>query len=307
VVSGQRILVAAAQVSLVVNRWLVTGATGQLGSDVTAVLHMYGEETVACDRSTLDISSPESVEEVLTDAKPRVVINCAAYTAVDAAEKDEETAFLVNADGPDLVARWCYDNSARLVHVSTDYVFAGRASTPYDEDSAVAPKSAYGRSKAAGERAVLSSGAHAFVVRTAWLYGAVGGNFVKTIARLAATRETVDVVDDQVGAPTWSLHLARGLVALAASPSIPGIYHCTNAGEASWFVFTRAIFAEMGLDPARVQPTTTDAFPRPAPRPRYSVLSTDKWAAAGLPEMAHWRDALHEAFVAVGEELTEDS
>jgi dTDP-4-dehydrorhamnose reductase len=115
----------------------------------------------------------------------------------------------------------------------------------------------------------------------------------------------VKVVDDQIGAPTWSLHLARGLVALGASEAVPGIYHCTNAGEASWFVFTRAIFAEMGLDPARVEPTTTDAFPRPAPRPAYSVLSHAKWDAAGLPEMSHWRDALHEAFVAVGEDLTE--
>jgi dTDP-4-dehydrorhamnose reductase len=288
-----------------VSEWLVTGATGQLGNDVVAVLHMYGEDAVACDRTTLDITSPESVDAVLNDARPRVVINCAAYTAVDKAETDEEAAFLVNADGPDLLARWCYDNSARLVHVSTDYVFAGRASSPYDEDTPVAPKSAYGRSKAAGERAVLSSGAHAFVVRTAWLYGAVGGNFVKTMAKLAATREHVDVVDDQVGAPTWSLHVARGLVALGASQATPGIYHCTNEGEASWYVFTRAIFAEMGLDPARVRPTTTDAFPRPAPRPRYSVLSHHKWDAAGLPVMAHWRDALHEAFIAVGEEFTD--
>lgn len=286
-------------------RWLVTGATGQLGNDVVAVLHMYGEDAVACDRTMLDITSAESVEAVLSDTHPRVVINCAAYTAVDNAETDEEAAFLVNADGPDMLARWCYDNSARLVHVSTDYVFAGRASTPYEEDTPVAPKSAYGRSKAAGERAVLTSGAHAFVVRTAWLYGAVGANFVKTMARLAATREHVDVVDDQVGSPTWSLHVARGLVALAASPATPGIYHCTNEGEASWYVFTRAIFAEMGLDPARVRPTTTDAFPRPAQRPRYSVLSHHKWDSAGLPLMAHWRDALHEAFIAVGEEFTD--
>jgi dTDP-4-dehydrorhamnose reductase len=288
-----------------VTRWLVTGAAGAVGTDVVAVLSMYGEDVVGCDRKTLDVTSPDTVASVLEDARPDVVVNCAAYTAVDAAEEDEEAAFLVNADGPDLLARWCADHGARLVHVSTDYVFAGRASTPYDEDTPVAPRSAYGRSKAAGERAVLSSGADAFVVRTAWIYGAVGGNFVKTMARLARERETVSVVDDQVGAPTWSLHLARGLVALGVSSAAPGVYHCTSAGEASWFVFARAVFAELGLDPARVEPTTTDAFPRPAPRPAYSVLSDRRWRAAGLPEMAHWRDALHEAFVAVGEELAE--
>ena len=286
--------------------WLVTGAAGALGTDVVAVLSMYGEDVVGCDRHALDVTSAENVETVLDREAPEIVVNCAAYTAVDAAEKDEETAFLVNADGPDLLARWCADNGARLVHVSTDYVFAGRASTPYDEDAPVAPRSAYGRSKAAGERAVLSSGADAFVVRTAWVYGAVGGNFVKTMARLANEHEKVSVVDDQVGSPTWSLHLARALVALGVSNAPPGIYHCTSAGEASWFVFARAVFAELGLDPARIEPTTTDAFPRAAARPAYGVLSDRRWRAAGLPEMAHWRDALHEAFIAIGEELRGD-
>jgi dTDP-4-dehydrorhamnose reductase len=288
-----------------VSRWLVTGAAGQLGTDVCAVLKMYGEQLVPCDRDVLDITEPESVQSVLDRAQPDIVINCAAYTRVDEAESDEENAFCVNADGPDLLARWCYETGARMVHVSTDYVFDGEATTPYVEDTPVAPRSAYGRSKAAGERAVLTSGAQAWIVRTAWVYGAEGPNFVKTMARLSKSHDTVKVVDDQIGAPTWSLHLARGLVALGVSDAVPGIYHCTNAGEASWFVFTRAIFAEMGLDPARVEPTATDAFPRPAPRPAYSVLSHAKWDAAGLPEMSHWRDALHEAFIAVGEDLTE--
>jgi dTDP-4-dehydrorhamnose reductase len=137
------------------------------------------------------------------------------------------------------------------------------------------------------------------------VYGATGGNFVKTIARLARERDTLDVVDDQLGSLTWSLHLARALVALGAADDVPpGIWHCTGDGDASWYVVARAVFAELDLDPARVRPTTTEAFPRPAPRPAYSVLSNEKWRAGGLPEMAHWRDALHEAFVAVGEELT---
>jgi len=283
--------------------WLVTGAAGAVGTDVLGVLSMYGEDAVGHDHTTLDVTSPDSVQSVLDEVAPEIVVNCAAYTDVDAAEGDEETAFLVNADGPDLLARWCTEHGTRLVHVSTDHVFAGRASTPYDEDTPVAPRSAYGRSKAAGERAVLSSGADAFVVRTAWIYGGVGANFVKTVARRANEQETVSVVDDQIGSPTWSLHLARGLVALAVSDAPPGIYHCTSAGEASWFVFARAVFAELGLDPARVVPTTTADARQPAPRPAYSVLSDRRWRGAGLPEMAHWRDALHEAFIAVGEEL----
>lgn len=288
-------------------RWFVTGANGQLGSDVTAVLHMYGEEVVAADRHVLDIADPDSVQHALDENKPDVIVNCAAYTRVDDAESDEETAFCVNADGPDLLARWCYDNNARLVHVSTDYVFDGTASEPYDEDTPVRPRSAYGRSKAAGERAVLTSGAHAWIVRTAWVYGAEGANFVKTIARRARSGDgAAQVVDDQVGSPTWSLHLARGLVALGASDNPAGIFHCTNAGEATWFVFARAIYAEMGLDPSLVEPTTTDAYPRPAPRPAYSVLSNRRWLEAGLPSMPHWRDALHEAFVAVGKELARE-
>lgn len=283
--------------------WLVTGAAGAVGTDVVGVLSMYGEDVVGHGHDTLDVTSPESVQSVLDEVKPEIVLNCAAYSDVDAAENDEEAAFLVNADGPDLIARWCVEHGARLVHVSTDCVFAGRASTPYDEDTPVAPRSAYGRSKAAGERAVLSSGADAFVVRTAWIYGGVGGNFVKSIAQLAGMHESVPVVEDQIGSPTWSLHLARGLVALAVSNAPPGIYHCTSAGEASWFVFARAVFAELGLDPARVVPTTAAEMPHVAPRPAYSVLSDRRWRAAGLPEMAHWRDALHEAFIAVGEEL----
>jgi dTDP-4-dehydrorhamnose reductase len=286
-----------------VSGWLVTGARGQLGTDVVSVLATYRQEVVGLARSDLDITDPGDVDRVLTARSPEVVVNCAAYTAVDDAEADEETATAINGDGPALLARWCAERAARLIHVSTDYVFAGDATAPYEVDEPVAPRSAYGRSKAVGERAVLDAGGDGHVVRTAWVYGAEGGNFVKTMARLATQRDTVSVVDDQLGSPTWSLHLARGLVALGAADVRPGVWHCTGAGEATWYVFARAIFAELGLDPARVLPTTSDAFPRPAPRPAYSVLSDARWRAAGLPDLPHWRDALHEAFVAVGEEL----
>jgi dTDP-4-dehydrorhamnose reductase len=286
--------------------WLVTGTGGQLGSDVVDVLRAYGEDVVGCDRATLDITDRSAVQAVMADTAPSIVVNCAAYTAVDAAESDEDTALEVNAHGPAHLAAGCAASGARLVHVSTDYVFSGEDSAPYDEAVRPAPRTAYGRTKAAGEQAVLTSGADVFVVRTAWLYGAAGPNFVRTMARLARSQETVQVVEDQIGTPTWSLHLARAVVGLAISNAAAGIYHCTNGGEASWYVFARAIFAELGLDPARVEPTTSDAFVRPAPRPAYSVLSTDKWAAAGLPAMPHWRDALHEAVETLGEELTDD-
>jgi dTDP-4-dehydrorhamnose reductase len=287
-----------------VSGWLVTGAGGQLGSDVADLLHAYNEKCAAVSRADLDITDRHDIERVFAEVRPGIVVNCAGYTDVDAAETDEETAYAVNAHGPAMLAELCAVRGVRLLHVSTDYVFAGDASTPYDELTRPAPRTSYGRSKAAGEQAILTSHADAFVVRTAWLYGAAGPNFVKTIARLAQDRETVDVVDDQLGTPTWTLHLARGLVALGVSDQQPGVWHCTNDGEASWYVFARAVFAELGLDPARVLPTTTENFPRPAPRPAYSVLSGDKWRAAGLPVMPHWRDALHEAFETLTDELT---
>jgi dTDP-4-dehydrorhamnose reductase len=287
-----------------VTRWVVTGAGGQLGTDVVDVLRVYRADVLAYDHAGLDVTDPEAVDGMLLGAAPDVVINCAAYTDVDAAETNEGAARRLNTVAPGLLARWCAGHRARLIHVSTDYVFNGEADSPYDEDTPTDPKTAYGRTKASGERAVALAGGDCHVVRTAWVYGATGRNFVKTIARLAKERETLDVVDDQLGSPTWSLHLARALVALSVADVRPGIWHCTGAGQATWCGFARAVLAELGMDPARVNATTSEAFPRPAARPSYSVLSDARWREAGLPTMTHWRDALHEAFVAVGEELT---
>jgi dTDP-4-dehydrorhamnose reductase len=188
------------------------------------------------------------------------------------------------------------------VHVSTDYVFAGDGARPYVESDAPDPRTAYGRTKLAGEENVLSTWDRAWVVRTGWVYGEHGGNFVKTMARLAATNDTLSVVDDQVGAPTWSLDLAHGLVELADLVSSGGrpsrVLHATGGGETTWCGFARAIFAELGLDPARVRPCTTADFPRPAPRPAYSVLSEKAWADAGLTPLRHWQEALTAAVAA---------
>ncbi len=276
-------------------RWLVTGAGGQLGTDVMAVLGAQEADARGFDRATFDIADPDAVEVTLSAVAPTVVVNCAAYTAVDAAEADESAATVVNGEAPGNLARWCAAHRARFIQVSTDYVFAGDATMPYEVDHPTDPGSAYGRSKLAGERATVAAGGDAHVVRTAWVYGATGSNFVKTIARLAREQETLRVVDDQIGSPTWSYQLAAALVALGLAPVEPGIWHCSGAGQTSWYGLAGAIFSELGLDPARITPTTTAEFPRRAPRPAYSVLSNRKWLAAGLPGLPPWRDALHEA------------
>jgi len=286
-------------------RWLITGAGGQLGSDLARVLRDRGvpdSHVLAASSSQLDITSSRSIAAAFTDFDPTVVLNAAAYTAVDKAETDEERAFAVNASGPALLAAAANRTGARLVQVSTDYVFSGDvfsgdARKPYPVDAPTDPRSAYGRTKLAGELAVRELAPDlSYVVRTAWVYGAGGANFVKTMARLEGTHDTVQVVDDQRGSPTWSVDLARGLVELARSGAAPGTYHCTGSGDTTWHGFTRAIFEELGADPARVLPTTSDKFPRPAPRPAYSVLSASGWLDAGLTPMPHWRDALRHAF-----------
>lgn len=278
-------------------RWLITGARGQLGSDLVAELAGTADEVHAVGSAEVDITDAAAVDAVVARIGPDVVVNAAAYTAVDAAETDEERAHLVNAAGPAHLAVALAHHGGRLLQVSTDYVFAGDATEPYPVDAPTAPRSAYGRTKRDGELAVRELLPDAgYVVRTAWLYSATGANFVKTMVRLEGSRDTLDVVDDQRGSPTWSRDLAHGLVALGRSSAPAGIYHCTNAEQTTWFGFTRAIFEELGADPDRVQPTDSASLLRPAPRPAYSVLSASEWEAAGLPPMPSWRDALHEAF-----------
>ncbi|PZF79414.1 dTDP-4-dehydrorhamnose reductase [Jiangella anatolica] len=277
-------------------RWLVTGAAGMLGRDMTTVLD--GAQVTALTRADLDITDAAAVDTAVSGHD--VIVNTAAWTDVDGAETAEEAATAVNGAGPAHLAAACARHGARLVHVSTDYVFDGAATAPYPEDAPTAPRSAYGRSKLAGERAVLAALPDAgYVVRTAWLYGEHGGNFVRTMARLAAQRDTLDVVDDQRGQPTWSMDVAHAIAGLVRADAPAGVYHATNAGETTWFGLARAVFAQLGLDPARVRPTTTDRFPRPAPRPAYSVLGHDGWARAGLAPLRPWDEALAEAAPAV--------
>jgi dTDP-4-dehydrorhamnose reductase len=267
-------------------RWVITGAGGMLGQDLCAVLAAAGEtDVLAAGRDDLDITDAAAVRSAVDGAD--VVVNAAAWTNVDGAETDEGAATAVNGYA---VRNLAETAGKRLIQVSTDYVLDGAASAPYAEEAPRAPINAYGRGKAIGERAALSAGG--FVVRTAWLYGAHGPNFARTMLRLAATRETVDVVDDQVGPPTWSYALAGQIVALARSGASPGVYHGTASGSTTWFGLARAVFEEAGLDPARVRPTTSDKFVRPARRPAYSVLGHDRWAGTGVSPLPPWRPML---------------
>ncbi|MFB8033182.1 dTDP-4-dehydrorhamnose reductase [Streptomyces sp. NPDC056004] len=284
--------------------WLVTGAAGMLGQDVLARLAGEDVTAVAADRAALDIADPESVRAAFGKHRPAVVVNCAAWTAVDDAESQEDAALRVNGTGPGVLAEACREHGAVLLQVSTDYVFAGDGEKPYAEDDPTGPRSAYGRTKLAGEQAVLSTLPETgYVVRTAWLYGAGGGNFVRTMIKLEGIKDTLDVVDDQRGQPTWTVDLADRLVRLGqaalAGTAPAGVYHGTSGGETTWFGFTREIFRLLGTDPERVRPTTSEAFVRPAPRPAFSVLGHDRWAAAGIEPVRDWRAALEEAFPAL--------
>ncbi|QJW36118.1 dTDP-4-dehydrorhamnose reductase [Cellulosimicrobium protaetiae] len=273
-------------------RWTVTGAGGMLGTDLVALLRDRGEDVRALDRTGLDVTDAAAVDAAVRGAD--VVVNAAAYTAVDAAEEDEAGAFAVNAVGAQHVARAAAEHGARLVHVSTDYVFDGvvpdGGRTPYPEDTRLAPRSAYGRSKAAGEWAVLSQHPEALVVRTAWLYGAHGTCFPRTIVRLVRERGAVEVVDDQVGQPTWTVDLADLVVRLVGAGAPGGAYHGTAQGQASWWELAREVVATAGLDPESVRQTSSAAFARPAPRPAWSVLGHDALRGLGIEPVGDWYD-----------------
>ncbi|HEY2193773.1 MAG TPA: dTDP-4-dehydrorhamnose reductase [Actinomycetospora sp.] len=293
---------------------MVTGAGGALGTDLVRLLREQDEPVTAYTRPELDITDGDAVERAVgawaagEGDERAVLLNAAAFTAVDLAETDPEAAraaHAVNAVAPGLLAAACARHAARIVHVSTDYVFDGAGprgrtapdggAAGYEPDDPTGAAGVYGRTKEEGEQRVGEAAAAHHVVRTAWVYGGTGANFVRTMARLAGERETLTVVDDQYGSPTWSADLAAGLVALGRSDAAPGTLHATGGGVTTWCGFARAVFDELGADPARVQGCTTEQFPRPAPRPAWSVLSPASWTAAGLPALRPWREALASA------------
>ncbi len=267
-------------------RVLVTGAGGMLGQDVVGAARERGHEVTALTRSDLDITDGAAVARTVRDAGPDAVVNCAAWTDVDGAEADEEEATKVNGEGAGNVARATAD-SAVLIHVSSDYVFDGNGRAPYVESDPVKPLSAYGRSKLEGERQVADAGSRHVVVRSSWLFGLGGGNFVETMLRRGAEHDELSVVNDQIGCPTFTSHLAGALLDLAGGQAL-GIHHVAGAGACSWHAFAIEIFRQAGIE-VRVDPTTTAQIGRPAPRPAYSVLATARDDGVALPE---WREGL---------------
>ena len=273
-------------------RIVITGAGGQVGRFLGAELTARGRDLLACTSVQWDITDPAAGDDIV--APGDVVINCAALTAVDVAEAEPARAYAVNATGAGNVARACAARGARLVHISTDYVFGGDfdgAPRPYDVDDPVGPRSVYGRSKLAGERAVHDALPDATVVRTAWVYTGVGSDFVATMRRLESERDQIEVVADQTGSPTYVADLAGALLQIADDPGAPPLLHVVNTGPASRYELARAVFAGSGADPERVRPVSTEKHPRPAPRPVYSALSTARFDARYRP-LRSWQDGL---------------
>jgi len=302
---------------------LLTGKTGQLGSELNRLLLRLGE-VIAPDSDDLDLREPDKIRGVMRDAKPQVVVNAAAYTAVDAAETDEANARAINAEAPQVLAREAQKQGALVVHFSTDYVFDGSKNTPYVESDSPNPLNAYGRTKLAGEEAIRNSGVAHLIFRTSWVYAMHGRNFLQTILRLATEREELKVVEDQTGAPTSAKDLAEAAAAILKGiipgtdgsltfPKVSGTYHMTAAGQTNWYEFAKAILEEATRAPqdlpwltsatngrpiisSRVLPTSTQAFGSPAHRPAYSVLSNARLLEGFGVTLAHWRTQLHRCF-----------
>lgn len=283
-------------------RIAVIGSNGQLGRDCIDVLRVSGKELLGVDVPAIDITSAGAISDCLAPFAPGVIINCAAYTNVDSCETEEEAAFAVNATGPRNLARFADQYGAWLFHVSTDYVFDGRRAVPqpYMESDEPAPRTAYGRTKLAGERAIAEETDRYTILRTAWLYGAHGKNFPKAILRQALKPEAaLRVVGDQHGCPTRSYRLAQQIAALMTAPPA-GVLHACGEGHCTWFDFAEYFLKRMGV-PCALSPCTTDEFPRPAPRPANSILANARLTAEGLNVMVPWREDV-DAFVAAHRE-----
>jgi dTDP-4-dehydrorhamnose reductase len=271
-------------------RVVVTGAAGQLGKDVLLELARKNHQAYGLDRQQLDITIEKDVMAYISEVKPDVILHCAAYTNVDAAEENEDAAYAVNAAGTEYLAKAASQTGAKMLYVSTDYVFDGSANEPYEVDEPTKALGAYGRTKLAGEQLLQKHLDKFFIVRTAWVFGIHGNNFVKTMLRLGKERGEVGVVHDQVGSPTYTVDLAQFMVELMETDKY-GVYHATNNGICSWYEFAVEIFKQAELD-VKVNPLTSDQFPRPAARPKYSVLSKKRIEQEGLKPLRDWKQAL---------------
>ena len=302
---------------------LLIGKNGQVGADLASLLPSLGE-VIALDRSQLDLSQPGQVRQTILQVRPQIIVNAAAYTAVDKAESNESMAFAVNAEAPGVMAETAKEIGAALVHYSTDYVFDGSKKTPYCESDPPNPMNVYGKSKLAGELAIQASGVPHLIFRTAWVYATRGKNFLLTVVRLATQREELRIVRDQIGAPTWSREIAGSTArilapllystrALSSIGDVTGVYHMTAAGDTTWYGFAQAILDEVSQSPpglswiasatggrpilARgILPITTAEYPTPAHRPAYSVLSNSRLLRDFSLQLPDWRTQLRGAF-----------
>lgn len=274
---------------------LVTGAKGQLGTDLVSLLKEKQYEVFGYSREQLDIINFEQVEKEIETIRPDIIIHSAAHTKVDLAESEPDQAYLINGYGTRNVAVCAEKVGAKLIYVSTDYVYDGTATEPVNEFTPTNPLGVYGKSKLAGEQFVRELHSKFFIVRTSWVYGHHGNNFVKTMVKLATSGKSLKVVHDQVGCPTFTVDLANTIIDLMVTEKY-GTYHVSNSGHCSWYEFAKAIFEEAGLQNVDIAPCTTDEFPRPAPRPAYSVFDHMALRLNGFKEMRHWREALHEYF-----------
>jgi dTDP-4-dehydrorhamnose reductase len=272
-------------------RVVVTGAKGQLGQDVMKQLQAQNIEAFGTDRDDLDITNENEVLQFITNNKPDIILHCAAYTNVDAAESDRDTAYQVNVTGTENLAKAAKAADAKMLYISTDYVFDGTATEPYEVEHPTKPIGVYGETKFAGEEMLKKHVEKYFIVRTAWVFGVGGNNFVKTMIRLGKERGEVGVVHDQVGSPTYTVDLSSFMLQLMKTDKY-GTYHCTNSGVCSWYEFACEIFKQAGMSEVKVSPLTTDQFPRPAKRPAYSVLSKRKLEEAGFTAPRDWKEAL---------------
>jgi len=272
---------------------LITGSNGQLGSEMKVISALYPEyQFLYTDVAELDLTNAQAVESFFAENKPDAVVNCAAYTAVDKAEDDVELCYKINCDAIENLGRASKENGAVLIHVSTDYVFDGTSYIPYTEDMPVCPASVYGKSKLAGEDALLVVNPESVIVRTSWLYSSFGINFVKTMLKLGKERDSLNVIFDQVGTPTYAADLAEAIMKIVVSEKIiPGIYHFSNEGVCSWYDFTKTIHALAGIQ-CNVQPIETKDYPTRTPRPHYSVLNKGKIKAVYGIQIPYWRDSL---------------
>lgn len=274
---------------------VIVGARGQVGSELVRECKQQDLDYKGVDSVQLDVTNPDAVMQCLEQLQPTTVINAAAYTNVDGCETHSDVAMLVNAEAPRFLAQAAHDVGAQLIHISTDYVFDGKSQIPYVEEHETHPINVYGMSKQLGETAVLETGSEHCVVRTSWVYGETGNNFVRTMMGKGAAGDDVSVVTDQVGQPTWARDLAQALIALSAARASAGLLHFSSAGQSSWFEFAQAIFTECGWDSSRVLPVTSEQFHSLTVRPQYSVLAHSKWLSLGLPAPLPWQDALSRA------------